>query len=192
MDIKIPIACLLIAGGAIGLGMSVFGGDDRLDRVYTQPASLAANSAETSSSTWDRPQTQLSNVQDTSTGWALEEVVLDREADGHFYANVRIDGMTYRMLVDTGASVVALTGSDASAMGIYWDDMDVRPIAQGAGGAVEGVGATITRMNVGDHEAQDVRAMIIPDGLQISLLGQSYLSTLSKVEITGDRMVLGS
>src|SRR5262245_56642238 len=49
--------------------------------------------------------------------WNAGEVVLEREADGHFYADVGVDGATAHMLVDTGASVVALTAEDAEALG---------------------------------------------------------------------------
>src|SRR6187399_1509951 len=41
------------------------------------------------------------------------EVVLPRAPDGHFYADVTVEGVTKEMLVDTGASVIALTGEDA-------------------------------------------------------------------------------
>ena len=43
------------------------------------------------------------------------------------------------MLVDTGASVVALTGADARAAGLMWSAADIRPIAQGASGPVAGM-----------------------------------------------------
>src|SRR5688572_22993111 len=57
------------------------------------------------------------------------EVVLPRSGDGHFYADVSSDNGTVTMLVDTGASVIALTGDDAAAMGADWHENDVRPVA---------------------------------------------------------------
>ncbi|HYD23926.1 MAG TPA: TIGR02281 family clan AA aspartic protease [Croceibacterium sp.] len=123
--------------------------------------------------------------------WLAGEVVLPRESDGHFYADVAVDGATTRMLVDTGASVVALTGADADALGIEWDPDAVRPVAQGASGAVYGVDVTIERMQLGSLEAQAVEAIVVPDGLGTSLLGQSFLGQIQRVEIGHDQMVLG-
>ncbi|WP_340587385.1 retropepsin-like aspartic protease family protein [Erythrobacter alti] len=121
--------------------------------------------------------------------WA-EDVRLDRELDGHFYANVVVDGVPSRMLVDTGASVIALTGDDAVAMGIHWDPNAVSVVAQGASGPVHGVQTRLRHVAVGNFEARDVDALIIPEGLGISLLGQSFLSTIDSVAIAGDEMVL--
>ncbi|HSQ94848.1 MAG TPA: hypothetical protein VLM18_01945 [Croceibacterium sp.] len=47
-------------------------------------------------------------------------------------------------------------------------------------------------MSVGDFEARDVQAVIIPDGPGISLLGQSFLSHVPKVDIADDKLTLSS
>ena len=119
-----------------------------------------------------------------------EEVVLPRGGDGHFYAEVASDTGKVMMLVDTGATVVALTGNDASMMGVDWSPGDVRPVARGASGDVYGVPVTIDRLEVGGIEARRVPAMVVPEGLDISLLGQSFLSKVNRVEVAGDKMVL--
>ena len=123
--------------------------------------------------------------------WSAGEVVLPRAEDGHFYADVSVDGNSALMLVDTGASTIALTGEDAEAMGITWDESDVRPVASGASGPVYGVRVTLELVQVGELEAKDVAATVVPEGLGISLLGQSFLSQIRKVEMEQDRMILG-
>lgn len=124
-------------------------------------------------------------------GWLAGQTVLRREDDGHFYADAYIDGGSYRFLVDTGASVIALTGSDAEAMGLEWDEAQLKPIGKGASGTVYGVATKIPHIEVGGFEAQNVPATIIPEGLHVSLLGQSFLSRIDNVEISGDEMRLG-
>ncbi len=166
---------MMIVGIAIGFTMPVMEVEEEL--------------ANTSDSRENGEITLGAAQQPALTGWG-HEVVLHREHDGHFYADVYVDGVPARMLVDTGASVVALTGDDALAMGLYWNEADVAPVAQGASGAVYGVNTTLPRMRVGEFEAQDVRAIIIPDGLAISLLGQSFLETVGNVRIADNRMVL--
>ena len=124
--------------------------------------------------------------------WYGGEVVLPREADGHFYATVSAEMRDFRMLVDTGASVVALTGDDALDMGLDWDPQAVSVIGRGASGDVHGVPVTIPQLRIGEFEAQNIEAVIVPEGLDVSLLGQSFLGRLSKVAISDDRMVLGN
>lgn len=118
------------------------------------------------------------------------EMALDRQGDGHFYATAEVDGGDYRMLVDTGATVVALTGDDARGMGLDWDPDALAPVARGASGPVMGVPVTLPEMAVGDFEAHNVQAVIVPEGLAISLLGQSFLSQVPKVAIADDRLTL--
>ncbi len=182
MDLRIALSCLLVAGGAIGIALPFLAGEDATSRAPTDASGSPASAA---------PFENTPAQAQSTSGWT-EEVVLEREADGHFYADVMVDGQPVRMLIDTGASVVALTADDASAMGLYWHEQDVSQVAQGASGAVHGVGTVIDRIGIGQFEASGVEAVIIPEGLGISLLGQSYLSTLGKVEISGNRMVLGS
>ena len=123
--------------------------------------------------------------------WMAGEVVLERASDGHFYADITVDGSTSNMLVDTGASVIALTGEDAEAMGVYWDETAVEPVASGASGPVYGVRVKLDSVQLGQLEARDVDAVVVPEGLGISLLGQSFLSQIERVEIDRDKMTLG-
>lgn len=118
-------------------------------------------------------------------------VELTRAGNGHFYAPVTIGAQTVTMLVDTGASVVALTGEDARRAGIAWNPGDLAVVAQGAGGAIRGVRANVPLLRLGAHEARDVSAVVIPEGLPVSLLGQSFLRTIEPVRIEKDVMVLG-
>lgn len=140
-----------------------------------------------------RPPAQLP-AQDISAPLPVPSgpaVELPRAGNGHFYAPVTIGGHAVTMLVDTGASVVALTGEDARRAGIAWNTADLAVVAQGAGGAIRGVRATVPVLRLGAHEARDVSAVVIPEGLPVSLLGQSFLRTIEPVRIEKDVMVLG-
>jgi len=130
------------------------------------------------------------NGQGASTDWNAGTHTLAREYDGHFYATTTVNGASLRMMVDTGASVIALTGADARAAGIYWDQSEVAPVARGASGTVYGVVRQLDVVDVGGFTRRNVRAMIVPEGLDISLLGQSYLGQIKSVKIEGNQMVL--
>lgn len=122
--------------------------------------------------------------------WPADDVVLQRGHGGHFFAEVSTDSGTVMMLVDTGASMVALTGNDASMMGVEWQASEVRPVARGANGDVYGVPVVLDHINVKGIEARGVEAVVVPEGLDISLLGQSFLAKVNRVEVSGDQMVL--
>lgn len=179
VGMKGPILLLLFAA-LVGLGVG-WAADDGAAPSAT-PARAAPSEV-----------MQVSRVSVARAGdWAGDEVRLPRESDGHFYADVEVDGATAHMLVDTGASMIALTGDDAQAIGIVWEADDVQPVAQGANGAVYGVRITLESVRLGEFEARDVEATVVPEGLGISLLGQSFLSRIENVQIQPDAMILGA
>jgi aspartyl protease family protein len=118
-------------------------------------------------------------------GYASRE--LPRAADGHFYLDAQVNGAQVHFLIDTGASMVALTTADAQRAGIAL--LSERAVAQGAGGAIEIIPVTIDRIAAGPLEARNIQGAVARD-LPISLLGQSFLSRIGNVEISGDRMTL--
>lgn len=118
-----------------------------------------------------------------------EAIILDREADGHFYADASINGQTIRMLVDTGATAIALSREDARRAGIGISIGMPMVVGQGAGGDVHGELVTLDRVSLGGAAAEEMTAVVL-DGGEMSLLGQSFLSKFDSVEIKGDRMVL--
>jgi len=120
-------------------------------------------------------------------GNGLASRALQRSADGHFYAEAQVNGARIRFMIDTGASVVALTPADARRAGIALPD--ARAKAMGAGGEVEVIPVTIDRIALGPLEARNVRGAVAAE-LPVSLLGQSFLGKVGSVEISGDRMVL--
>jgi aspartyl protease family protein len=118
-------------------------------------------------------------------GLAAQELV--RAPDGHFYADGQVNGAPIRFMVDTGATAVALTREDAQRAGLQLGPE--RSVARGVGGLVEVIPVTIDRIALGGLEARHVRAAVVED-LDVSLLGQSFLSQVGSVEIRGDRMVM--
>ncbi|WP_299324203.1 TIGR02281 family clan AA aspartic protease [Parasphingopyxis sp.] len=118
------------------------------------------------------------------------EFAIDRAADGHFYADVRINGATSRMLIDTGASSVVLTREDAQRAGIQARPGEFTATAQTAGGPIPLKPVTIDRVALGPVDSHNVPAMVAENDLPISLLGQSFLERVGTVEISGDEMRL--
>jgi len=118
------------------------------------------------------------------------EVRLDRAGDSHFYADTEIGGRNVRMMVDSGASIVALTRRDAEAIGINVDDLPVGGSAKTAGGVVPMRMVMLDSVEVDGIEVRGVQAAVIDADMGVSLLGQSFLSKLAAVNVEGDTMTL--
>ena len=118
-------------------------------------------------------------------------VELQRQPDSHFYADVKINGAPVHMLVDTGASLIALSREDAQSAGLATSIGMPSVVGEGADGAVHGEWARLDRVELGPLSAQGLDAVVLNAGGQ-SLLGQEFLSKFKSVEIHGDTMVLRS
>ncbi|MFZ5726402.1 MAG: retropepsin-like aspartic protease family protein [Pseudomonadota bacterium] len=118
------------------------------------------------------------------------EVRLARSGDSHFYADTQVDGASIRMMVDSGASIVALTRRDAEAIGIDVDRLPIGGMARTAGGDVPMRTVMLDSVEVQGIEVRDVRAAVIDADMGVSLLGQSFLSKLDAVNVEGDTMTL--
>ena len=116
-------------------------------------------------------------------------LTLKREPDGHFYADTLINGASIRMLVDTGASGIALSRDDARRAGIGISIGMPNVVGQGAGGDVHGEIVMLDRVSLGGESATAMPAIVLDGGDQ-SLLGQAFLGKFASVEIRGDTMVL--
>jgi aspartyl protease family protein len=117
-------------------------------------------------------------------------IALNRGENGHFFAIGDVDGATVNFMVDTGASVIALTAEDAQKLGQTWYPNELQMVGRGVNGDVIGKPITLRRVRIGDIEVTNVQAIIVPEGLDVSLLGQSFLSKVRNVNISGDRMTL--
>ena len=116
-------------------------------------------------------------------------IELQRSSDGHFYADVQINGATIHALVDTGASEIALSRADASSAGVATSIGMPGVVGEGADGEVHGEVVKLDRVTLGHRTAEGMSAVVLSAGEQ-SLLGQSFLSKFDSVEIRGDVMVL--
>lgn len=127
---------------------------------------------------------------DSSYAQSSEGVVrLERNDDGHFYADVQINGARVHALVDTGASGIALSREDARMAGLATSIGMPGVVGRGADGDVHGEIVMLDRVELGGKSAEQMPAAVLNAGEQ-SLLGQSFLSKFDSVEIRGDTMVL--
>lgn len=120
---------------------------------------------------------------------AGSETVLKRSPSGHFYVDADVNAGLVHFVVDTGATMVALTVEDARRLGIPFSESQFQTVGRGASGDARGMPVTIERISVDGKEVRNVQGAII-ENLDVSLLGQSYLTRLSSVQMSGDAMSL--
>jgi aspartyl protease family protein len=125
------------------------------------------------------------------TSQASDSVIVPRDGRGHFRTEGRIDGRRLDFLIDTGASVIALTADDAASLGLHPGDSDYRVMLKTANGVVRAAPTTLGMVEIGGIMVRDVVAVVMPDGaLSENLLGMSFLSRLRHFEYSQVKMVL--
>jgi aspartyl protease family protein len=118
-------------------------------------------------------------------------VVVPRDGHGHFHVEARVDGRRLSFLVDTGASMIALTADDAAALGIHPSERDFTVQVKTANGIVRAAPVQIDRVEIEDLTVRDVAALVLPEGaLSDNLLGMSFLSRLHRWEFADGKLVL--
>ncbi len=113
-----------------------------------------------------------------------------RAADGHYWAEARIDGRPVRLMVDTGASRVVLTRADAAALGIEPSAPAYSTTLATAAGPVRAAPVRLKTVAVAGARVDHVDALVVEHGLPHSLLGMSYLGRLSAFTATPTRLTL--
>lgn len=167
--------------GAIGVGM-VFTFQHR-DKLYTmagleRPASQA--------------EVPLKNPVITAPQVNQGSVVSIPKSrqDGQFWADATVNSGYVRFLIDTGASAVALTKQDAQKAGLRLHELTYNVPIRTAGGRNMAARVKLKSIAVGSITLRNIEALVVPEGLDTSLLGMTYLGQLQKVEATPSALLL--
>ncbi len=161
----VMFALALTAAGVLGYGVSQV---EDMDRAGTDPVLMTASTA-------------------MATGSAAQ---ISRASDGHYWAEADINGRAVRVLVDTGASVVALTRDDALRLGFMLESTDFDHTVITANGEGRAARIELAHVAVAGARVERVQALVVERGLPASLLGMSYLGRLSRIEATPHGLTL--
>lgn len=122
---------------------------------------------------------------------AARQVEIKAGRDGHFYVDATVNFSPVHLMVDTGATVVALRVSDATAAGIRVREADFTNPVQTANGTTNAAEALLESVSISDIELRNIRALIVPDDqLTISLLGGSFLNGLRRFEVAEGTLII--
>lgn len=115
-------------------------------------------------------------------------IVLPADSGGHFTTQGLINGRPVTLLVDTGATSVAMGVADAERIGLnYKGARQLR--VNTANGSTTGWPVKLNAVRLGDIEVYDVDAIVTPNSMPYVLLGNSFLSRF-QMNRNNDQMVL--
>jgi aspartyl protease family protein len=111
------------------------------------------------------------------------EATIAADRFGQFRADATVEGQPVEMLVDTGASTVAIAAETAARIGVAVDPAAPKKPVQTAAGLVLVTPITLRQVSVGDVSLDDVEAVVLPPGAGgVDLIGASFLKRLASVE----------
>ena len=118
------------------------------------------------------------------------ELRVPMDPDGHFWVKVRIGDSTQRMLIDSGATITALSEQSAAAAGLLVETPPVPVVLQTANGSISAGTATIPELRIGNVVARDVPVVVSPAFGDMSVIGMNFLSRLKSWRVEGNTLIL--
>lgn len=110
--------------------------------------------------------------------------------DGHFWVQAKVNGRPYRFLVDTGATLTALSESTATEAQVPIQPLRQSVMMKTANGTIRAELARIDEMRFGNVVARDLDAVIAPGLGETNVLGMNLLSRLASWRVEGRTLVL--
>ena len=135
-------------------------------------------------------QAPIETASEPTTSGAAE-VELRAGAHGHFTTMATINGRSIPVLVDTGASMVALSHDDAERAGVFVRPSDFTGRVSTANGIARIAPVRLDSVSIGDITLYDVEAAVSEPGrLGTTLLGMTFIGRLSRAEMRGSVLIL--
>lgn len=178
--VRLALICVVVFGIAAGA----------LTRVLPQTGQATADPALASAGPWGRlAPTAPGNPGRPSPSGPSRPMVVGRDGGGMFHLSGQINGLPVQFLVDTGADLVSIPAEQADSLGLVINHGENEATLATASGTAQGTLVKLERLEVAGTELHDVDAVVV-NGLHMTLLGQSALRRLGKVEMSGDSLVI--
>lgn len=110
--------------------------------------------------------------------------------DGHFWARVKVNGVEQRMLIDSGATITALSDETAAKLGIEASDGGFPVMLETANGTIQARRGRIGELSIGGLVTRDLGVVIAPNFGDTDVLGMNFLSRLASWRVEGNMLVL--
>lgn len=117
-------------------------------------------------------------------------VAVPRGPGGHYQLTLDINGAAVDFIVDTGASQVVLSQTDARRIGIDPAALNYSSIANTANGTVRTAPVMLDEVVLGGIADRNIPAVVNGGPMDASLLGMTYLGLYDRIEISNGQLVL--
>ena len=131
---------------------------------------------------------QILNLQDQNV--VGDTVRIRMSPDGHFWARVSVDGVSRRMLVDSGATLTALSVASAQAAGLRPRAPVMPVVLNTANGMIRAQTAKVETLKLGTIRAYDLPVVVSPAFGDTDVLGMNFLSRLKSWRVEGQTLIL--
>jgi aspartyl protease family protein len=118
------------------------------------------------------------------------EVRIRMAADGHFWADATINGVRRRMLIDSGATITAISESTAGAAGVEGSAGPVPVVLRTANGLAPARAASVDELRLGNILARDLKVVVSPAFGDMEVIGMNLLSKLASWRVEGRTLIL--
>lgn len=116
---------------------------------------------------------------------------LDAVSGGHFITMADINGRDIKVLVDTGATAVALSYEDAELAGLKPNSLDFDVSISTANGEGKAARVKLRHVMINNVKVRDVEGLVLQEGaMKGTLLGMSFLSRLKSFTVSDGKLIL--
>lgn len=118
------------------------------------------------------------------------QIEVPRAGDGHYYLSISVNGVPIRFVVDTGATDIVISHSDAEKIGLDLGNLAYFGRAMTANGEVRTAPVRLDSLSVGPIVDRNMSAWVNEGEMNTSLLGMAYLQRFDRIEISGGQLIL--
>ncbi|HEX8127244.1 MAG TPA: TIGR02281 family clan AA aspartic protease [Allosphingosinicella sp.] len=118
-----------------------------------------------------------------------KEVRIRMAGDGHFWALATVNGVKRRMLVDSGATVTAISEATAEAASVKANAGLAPVILKTANGMAPARTGSVESLRIGNILARDLKVVVSP-ALDLDVIGMNFLSKLAAWRVEGRTLIL--
>ena len=118
------------------------------------------------------------------------ELRIPMARDGHFWVRARINGVERRLLIDSGATITALSVDTAEAAGLRPEHSPFPVVLKTANGAVAAQTSTIGTLRIGNIVARHLPVVVSPSFGDTEVIGMNFLSKLKSWRVEGNVLIL--
>jgi aspartyl protease family protein len=119
-----------------------------------------------------------------------KEVRIRMASDGHFWADATVNGVKRRMLIDSGATITALSERTAAAAGVEASEGLLPVVLQTANGMAKAQTASVRELRLGNIAARDLKVVVSPAFGDTDVIGMNFLSKLAGWRVEGRTLIL--